>query len=316
MLDVLTLQPQPVVSPLRAAHDAFLLSREAVGCTPKTLTHYRYTVGGFVAFLQEEGVRSVERITAGHIRAYLVSLQRRGAKDTTQHAHARGIKTWLRWLVAEGDMPANPMERVAMPRLEQRVPAPFTAQEVQRLLGACDRRTPKGTRDYALVLTLLDTGLRAGELCALRVGDVDMRSGLCMVMGKGRKMRQVRVGAKARGAIVRLMGHRPGAGTGDALWPAFDAQGREHDGLTVSGLQTILRRLGEGAGVMPCGPHRFRRTFALWCLRDGMDLHSLRLLMGHSDLTVLQRYLALAGEDVERAHAAHSPADRLLDERG
>jgi len=123
----------------------------------------------------------------------------------------------------------------------------------------------------------------------------------------------VRVGAKARGAIIRMMGYRPQAKAGDALWPAFDAQGRERGALTLSGLQTALRRLGARAGVVPSGPHRFRRTFALWCLRDGMDLHSLRLLMGHSDLTVLQRYLALAGEDVERAHAAHSPADRLLE---
>jgi len=71
-------------------------------------------------------------------------------------------------------------------------------------------------------------------------------------------------------------------------------------------------RPGRAAGVRPCAPHRFRRTFALWCLRDGMDLHSLRLLMGHSNLTVLQRYLALASGDVERAHIAHSPVDNLL----
>ena len=56
----------------------------------------------------------------------------------------------------------------------------------------------------------------------------------------------------------------------------------------------------------------FRRTFALWCMRDGMDLHTLRMLMGHSDLSVLQRHLALAGEDIERAHKAHSPVDKLL----
>lgn len=68
----------------------------------------------------------------------------------------------------------------------------------------------------------------------------------------------------------------------------------------------------EKAGVTPCGPHRFRRTFALWLLRDGVDLHSLRVLMGHSDLAVLQRYLAIAGEDVERVHREHSPVDRLL----
>ena len=66
--------------------------------------------------------------------------------------------------------------------------------------------------------------------------------------------------------------------------------------------------------VFPALPHRFRRTFALWMLRDGCDLHSLRMLMGRSSLAVLQRYLALSGVDVERAHAAHSPADNLLDQ--
>jgi integrase/recombinase XerD len=74
----------------------------------------------------------------------------------------------------------------------------------------------------------------------------------------------------------------------------------------------LCKRLGEKAGVIPCYPHRFRRTFALWCLRDGMDLHSLRVLMGHSSLAVLQRYLALAGEDIERAHKLHSPVDKVL----
>jgi integrase/recombinase XerD len=294
-----------------------MLSREAMRCTPKTLEHYRYTLGAFIEHLEAQGVTEPHAITPHHVRAYLVTLQRRGLKDTTQHAHARGVKTWLRWLEAEGDIDANPMRRVAMPRLDARIPAPFASGDVRALLAACERRTPKGARDYALCLTLLDTGLRAAELCSLTVGSVDMRTGLCVVMGKGGKMRQVRVGARARGAIVRMLGHRQDAAPGAPLWMGHTPQGAEAgDALSIHGLQTLLRRLGKQAGVTPCAPHRFRRTFALWCLRDGMDLHSLRMLMGHSSLAVLQRYLALAGEDIERAHKAHSPADKLLDERG
>jgi len=313
MLDYLTLRPQAGVSRLSASLDAFLLSREAMRCTAKTLEHYAYTVGGFVRFLWGQGVDEVPSITAHHIRAYLVSLQRRGLKDTTQHAHARGIKTWLRWLVAEGDLESSPMRNVPMPRLEKRVPQPFSPEEARTLLKTCDRHTPTGSRNYALILTLLDTGLRASEIVSLRIGDVDMRSGICSVLGKGRKMRQVRVGSKARGAMVKMLGYRKSPQNGDPLWMGYDGlTGEEAGALHLHGLQSALRRLGKQAGVTPCGPHRFRRTFALWCLRDGMDLHSLRMLMGHSDLTVLQRYLALAGEDIERAHKAHSPADKLL----
>ncbi len=122
----------------------------------------------------------------------------------------------------------------------------------------------------------------------------------------------MRLGARARQAIVRMLAYRENTGPGAPLWAAYDHGAETSHALTQSGLQIALRRLGQSVDVMPCSPHRFRRTFALWCLRDGMDLHSLRLLMGHSTLDVLQRYLALAGEDVERAHKAHSPADRLL----
>jgi integrase/recombinase XerC len=300
-------------SPLEAALSAFLLDREARRCTSKTLEHDAYTVGGFVRYLQAQGVPDPQAIEPHDIRAYLVSLQHRGLKDTTQHAHARGIKTWLRWLVREGDLAVSPMERVAMPRLEHRIPAPFTPQEVHALLAACRRHLKLGARNYAIVLTLLDTGLRASEFCSLRVGDVDLRSGLAMVMGKGRKQRQVRVGAKARGAIVRMLGWHQDTTAGTALWMGYDVNGHPRGALTTSGIQSVLRRLGQKAGVMPCSPHRFRRTFALWMLRDGCDLHTLRLMMGHSTLAVLQRYLALAGEDIERAHKLHSPADRLLE---
>lgn len=299
-------------SPLDAALSAFLLDRESSRCTPKTLEHYRYTCGAFVAYIEAQGIEHVDAITPHHVRAYLVSLEKRGLKDTTQHAHARGIKTWLRWLVREGDLDVSPMERVAMPRLEKRIPPPFSPEDVQALLAACDRKTPIGARNYAAVLVLLDSGLRAAEFVSLRVGQVNPRSGMATVIGKGRKQRTVRVGSGARGALVRMMGHRQDAAHGSPLWVGYDLHGNECGPLSVSGLQTTLYRLGHQAGVVPCSPHRFRRTFALWCLRDGMDLHSLRALMGHASLAVLQRYLALAGEDLERAHVAHSPVDNLL----
>jgi len=101
---------------LDASLSAFLLDREAARCTPKTLEHYHYTCGTFVAWLRDQGIADVAQIGPQHIRAYLVSLQRRGLKDTTQHAHARGIKAWLNWLVREGDLNESPMRRTAMPR--------------------------------------------------------------------------------------------------------------------------------------------------------------------------------------------------------
>lgn len=308
----LTLHDQPRLTPLYVNYQAFLLDREAARCTPKTLAHYKYTLGSFVTWLQERALESPQQITSNHIRSYLVGLQRRGLKDTTQHAHARGIKTWLRWLVDEGQLEDSPMRRVSMPRLEKRIPPPFTPDEIRALLAACSSKTPSGMRDRAMILALLDSGLRASEFVSLAVNSLDVGSGLVTVLGKGRKQRTVRFGAQTRKAVLRYLGSRENVTPDSPLWVAYRKGGPERGRLTLRGLEIALRRLGERARVTPCHPHKFRRTFALWCLRDGMDLHSLRLLMGHSSLAVLQRYLALAGEDIERAHKLHSPVDNLL----
>lgn len=308
----LLLHDSEPLNPLDLHYQSFLLDRQAKRCTSKTLTHYTYTLGTFVRWLQAQRVSSPEEITSNHIRAYLVDLQVRGLRDTTQHAHARGIKTWLRWLVNEGEMDESPMRRVSMPRLEKRIQPPFSPEDIKALLAACNTKTPKDLRTTAMILALLDSGLRASEFVGLAVSSVDMRSGLVTVMGKGHKQRTVRFGTKTRQAILRYLARRQAATQASALWVAYQPGGEERGQLTLRGLQMVFRRLGREAGVMPCHPHRFRRTFALWCLRDGMDLHSLRLLMGHSSLAVLQRYLALAGEDIERAHKLHSPVDNLL----
>lgn len=307
----LTLQAYPG-STLDASLEAFLLDREAARCTLKTLQHYRYTCGSFINWLKCQGITDPMMISAHHIRAYLVSLQRRGLRDTTEHAHARGVKAWLNWLVDENYLDISPMRKVKMPKLEERVLPPFAPDEVGKLLSVCDRKTVIGTRDYAIILTLLDTGLRASEFLLLRMGDINMRSGLVTILGKGRKQRTVRVGSRARSAVLLMLGHRSRVANGEGLWIAYSASRQERGALSLDGLRSVLKRLGVKAGVKPCSAHRFRRTFALWCLRDGMDLHSLRMLMGHASLAVLQRYLALGGEDIERAHIAHSPVDRLL----
>ena len=299
-------------SRLQQSVSLFLLDRDAMQCTRKTLEMYRYALGNFLKFLENEGIRQAEDISSTHIRAFLIRLRDRGLKDTTQHLHARCIKAYLNWTVREGDLAVSPMTRVTMPRVRKSLLPPLTLEEVKRLLAECDRRTAVGARNYAMLLTLLDTGLRASELVQLNVGDIDARTGVCTLIGKGRKQRVVRVGRTGRSAILRMLQLRQNSSPEAPLWVGYDIQGREDGPLSVHGLQTMIRRTARKAGMENCGPHRFRRTFAVWCLRDGMDLRSLQLLMGHSSLAVLQRYLSLDTADLERAHAMHSPVDKGL----
>jgi integrase/recombinase XerD len=296
-----TILPHFRYSPLRALYDAFILSREAARCAAATLRFYSFTLGPFLTYLEGQGVQSVQEITPTHIRAYLLGLQERHLSDNTQHGHARSIRVWMNWLVREEELAKSPMDKVQMPRLERRVLPGFTSEDIKALLGACDRKTVFGLRDYAIILCLLDSGLRREEFARMTLADLNLRTGAVFVRhGKGGKQRHTGLGTKSRAAVLRYMAAKGDIDPDAPLW-----------GLTPRGLQIMLYRLGQQTGVVPCNPHRFRRTFTLFAWRSGMDIETLRVILGHSDLSVLYRYLKLTGEDIEKEHRAHSPVDSL-----
>jgi len=304
----LRLVETPSQTPLERCLEMFLLDQEARRHTPRTIKTYRETLTPFLEYLAEDGIAAPEEITPHAIRRFLVSLERRGLKDNTIVKYARCIQTFCNFLASEDLIDASPMRKVAMPKPEKKVLPPFSREEVEKLLAACGKDL-WGLRDRAMILCLLDTGLRASEFVAMNVGDVSSKDGMVKVYGKGKKERFVRLGAQSRKAVLRYLAERGETQPGDPLW--VGRKGR----LTTSGLFQAMKRLGKRAGVWPVGPHRFRRTFAVWCLRGGMDPYSLKALMGHADLQMVQQYLKLVREDVEAAHKQASPVDRLLSKR-
>jgi len=191
-----------------------------------------------------------------------------------------------------------------MPQLPQDLLPPFSRAEARALLDACDEE-----RDTALLLVLLDCGVRASELCALNVGDVDLVTGEVRVRrGKGSKDRVTFVGARTRKALLRYLATRPGTQPTAPLFVTLTTGTR----LTYWGLRSLLERIGDRAGVDDCDAHRFRRTFAVESLRAGMPVMQLAAMMGHGSLPVLQRYLRMLTADLQAAHAEHGPVDRLL----
>lgn len=291
-------------SPLQYAMSAMLLDVEARRLSPRTLQYYREQLEPFIDFLSDARVTTPEQITAHHIRAYLVSLQRRGLASASQHAAARAIRAFCNFMVREELLDRSPMRKVQMPKVDKQTLPAFSPADVRALLKASKFR-----RDSAMIYFLLDTGCRASEFLALDVGDVDFKTGTVHVRhGKGKKQRVVFLGAKARKALLQFMLERPEAAASEPLWVNLNTRER----LTDSGLRQLFQRLGEQAQVANCHPHTFRRSFALWSLRAGMNIYALQQLMGHSDLTVLRRYLALVENDLREAHRKFGAIDNML----
>jgi integrase/recombinase XerD len=280
------------VSPLDAAYEDFVLSRKAMRCTPSTLDHYRYSAGAFVAWLQQHNVTKPEELMSSHVREWLAENAPR-LKDTSLHARARGVRTFVRFLLAEAYI-SQPV-RFKMPRLERKR-LPFLDEEQLRAV----LKAAKTARDRALIFFLADSGLRRAEALALSWGDLDFGTGAVLVKrGKGGKARTAVVGAHARRALLRyrrtLARNRPE----DPIWQTYD--GRRLDAM---GLRSALDRISDRAGIR-VSPHALRRTFATLSLRSGLDLLSLSRLLGHSTLEMTEKYAAQLDSDLIREHAEH-----------
>jgi integrase/recombinase XerD len=200
------------------------------------------------------------------------------------------------------------MSRVQAPRLSQDPLPPVSLDDLRQMLATCEPRTLLGDRDRAVLLCLLDSGCRASEFLTLNTSDVDLASGAIAIRhGKGGKSRVTFLGAKARKALLAYLRHRGNPATDAPWW--VTAEGTR---LEYNGLRAVVQKRARLAGVKPPALHAFRRAFAIGALRAGVDLVSLQRLLGHADLTVIQRYLRQTQDDLRAAHAKGSPVDRLL----
>lgn len=281
---------------LRDAWTDFILSRQAMQCTTRTLENYQWVLGKFITWLENQGITAPDQVTARHVRQYLALYADKS--DWYLNGHARAIRTLLRFWHKEGYLP-QPIT-FDMPKVRQKRLPFLTAEQVKQVLAMCN------TREKAIILLIVDSGLRRQEVCNLNRSDIDLQTGVVRVrQGKGRKDRIVVIGATTRRALLKYWRECPNQAD-DA--PAVQTDTGQQ--MTGYGLQSLLRRLSKKSGVH-FSAHALRRTFATLSLKNGMDLVSLQSLLGHSDIATTRQYIQWLESDLLEAHKRSSPIDNL-----
>jgi site-specific recombinase XerD len=290
---------------LSSLRDSFALHLDATRSS-KTTRIYLAALDGLIHHLETTGMptraRSVRR---EHVESFIAA-RRAVVKPTTQSVEFRALQQFWKWALEEEEIDRSPMERMKPPRVPD-VPVPVVSrEEFKKLLKTAEGRDYVDRRDRAMLLMLFDSGVRAGELIGLRVGDVDLKDRLAFVTGKGGHVRAVPFGGTTAVAIDRYLrlrrAHRH-AGQ-DALWVGQDGP------MTTSGLAQVLAKRCARAGLPRLHPHQLRHTFAHLYLADGGQEGDLQRIAGWKSPLMLRRYGASAAD--ERARKAYrSPADRL-----
>jgi site-specific recombinase XerD len=305
---------------LTAAVDGFLWDKQLT-CSPTTVAKYRSLLGRFVAYMGDVDLAAVGAADARRFLVHIATTpgaRGRTLSRRTVHDMWATLSSLWTWAERELGTPHIIRGKIAAPTYTDKTIDPLTAAQVRALLDATGyqrayrlpsgktarAKRPSGLRDRAIVLTLLDSGMRVSELCALTVGDYDPARGRLRIRhGKGDKERFTVVGSRARRALWRYLAERGQPPAGAPLFAVRSGRAMNRDNI-----RHMLNRLGEQAEVADVHPHRFRHTFAVTFLRNGGNPLLLQELLGHERLATVQIYVRLAERDIDAA-TRYSPAD-------
>ena len=295
------------------AVEGYTLAAHSRRLSEYTLLDYHNTFRKFQAFLN--GDPPLDFISKQQVETFL-SIQN-VSKKTLLNYHV-GLSALWTWAVNEGIAKTHTLHQVERAKPEKRSINPYSMTDVRSMLAVLQHSRsynrlgkkesmhslPNAERNRMIILILLDTGIRASELCELRIHQVDVRNNRITVFGKGSKERTLPFSSRTGQAIWRYLATRNDAAAGDFLVVSQLDRPFERDEL-----RWTLTRIGNRAGVGGVNVHRFRHTFAITYLRNGGDPWSLQMMLGHSTMEMVKNYLALAQADLEKNHKIASPVD-------
>jgi integrase/recombinase XerC len=316
--------PDELAPAARHALEAFVAHlRDERGLSAHTVAAYRRDLTQFLRFAGRAGVTDPAQVEPLLLRRFLALLRTRGLAAASIARKAAALRSGFRFLARRGLVPDDPAAGLGAPRGPRRLPVVLKPRQVDRLLAGPEPVDPVGLRDRAILELLYATGIRVGELCGLRLGDVDLAADTVLVLGKGAKQRIVPFGEPARAALLDYLGNGraamvPGP---DGAAPATRASRRDSraDGealffnrrrkpMTQRDVRGMLERYRVATGA-PAGtsPHTLRHSYATHLLEGGADLRAVQELLGHVALTTTQTYTHVSNERLRRVYEQAHP---------
>lgn len=289
---------------------AFLLHLASErGLADNSLHAYRRDLEDLDRFLASRSKHFISA-DADDFRAYLHHLSRSGRATRTVARRLAAIRVLLRFLTAEGHDRTHVLQQLERPKPERPLPKVLSRAQVNQLIATPDPQSPFFTRDVAILELLYASGLRASELCDVKVQDVNLQVGCVRVMGKGSKERVVPLGRAAAEAIARYLAEtRPklARSPSDRLFLSRTGKPLERIALWM-----MVEKYGRKSGLLKSiSPHTLRHCFASHLVGGGADLRVVQELLGHSDINTTQIYTHVDSGRLKAVHQRFHPREKM-----
>lgn len=309
--------------PLERLARHFEAYNRSEGKSHQTVIWYSRVVRYFGDYLKERQLAdTLDNLSVDLVRDFVLHLQtRRKWPDRQCHlaeqnlraisvqTYVRALRGFFNWIYREGYTRENILANLRPPKAPRTLAEVLRDEEVGRILACVDPETSWGSRDSAMLIVMLDTGLRLSEVANLAMANAHLDEGYLKVMGKGAKERMVPIGGVAQKALLRYVYKfrpEPLNASEDTLF--LTPEGRA---MSANGVQMVIRRLALKSGVKRLHPHLCRHTFATNYLMNGGDVFTLQQILGHTTLEMVRRYVNLASAHVRVQHRKFSPMDRM-----
>lgn len=284
----------------------FLIEQQIRGNSKATVLYYSRCLGFFAEF-NDLHSRNIASVTVSDCKAYYLYLTSKNITTTTVQTYIRALRAFLSWCYSEGYIHINIPEKFKLPKAQRKTIDVLTDDEICRLFSCFKGHDFLSVRNYCIVALMLDSGLRLNEVVTLQCCNVHIAEGYLLVNGKGNKERFVPLGLNSKKALIRYLSctSKPCDKT-----PLF-----VKDDLTTlkqSTIKQLFRKLKVQADIPRLRPHLLRHTFATRYLENGGDIYSLQLILGHTSLEMVKKYIHLTTSKIAVNYSSFSPLDNVL----
>ncbi len=283
--------------------------------SPRTLEAYGRDLSGLIAVARKNGIQGPQELRPSEITTWLMGLAKRGLKASSQARALSACKRMCAFWLARNIVSVDPSARIRAPKTSRPLPGVLSVEEVSALLAAVakepgsqsGRSVARAQRDTAMVEVMYASGLRASEICGLRLDEVNLNLGIVRPRGKGGKERIVPMGDQAQRAVDLYLQDGRHALLAGKVSP-FIFIGNKQRPISRMGLFKIIRRFAVAAGIArPISPHKLRHAFATHLLQGGADLRSVQEMLGHADISTTEIYTHVNADELRAAIDAHHP---------